>query len=61
MNAFTPINPLMPPKETEGGNGDFSNAGTEGFSELLMVIAVATVIGLSGPQLRMVSLEFFPI
>lgn len=61
VNAFIPIIPLMPPKETEGGNGAFSNVGTEGFAVLETVTAVATIMGMSGPQLTMFSLEIFLI
>lgn len=48
VNAFLPIIPLMPPKETEGGNGAFSDAGTQGFAVLETVTAVATIMGTSG-------------
>lgn len=61
MNAFIHITPLTPPKETEGGNGAFSDAGTEGFAVLETVRAVATIMGMSGPQLTMVPLEIFLI
>ena len=61
MNAFIPIIPLTPPKETEGGNGAFSDAGTEGIAVLKTVTAVATIMGMSGPQLTMVPLEIFLI
>lgn len=41
-----PMTPLMPPEEIEGGNGAFSNSGTEGFAVLEMVMAEAVVIGI---------------
>lgn len=61
MNAFIPIIPLTPPKETEGGKGAFSDAGTEGIAVLETVTAVATIMERSGPHLTMVPLEIFLI
>lgn len=61
VNAFIPIIPLTPPKETEGGNGVFSDAGTEDFAVLETVTAGATIMGTSGPQLTMAPLEIFLI
>lgn len=56
---YSGVDAFMPHKETEGGA--FSNAGWEGFVALEVVTAVATVMGMSGPQLTMVPLEIFKI
>ena len=46
VTAFMPMIPLMPRRETGGGNGAFFNSETEGFAVLEVVMEVAVVIGL---------------